>query len=233
VRARDVVLDDSSRAAFTLEAAGGLAPVRLRLVGEHHVSNALAVAAVALELGMPLPDVADALGAAVARSRWRMEVSDRHDGLTVVNDAYNANPESVAAALRALVGLARGRQTWAVLGEMRELGSGAAAAHHEVGRLAAELGVDRLVVVGEAAQEVATGAASVRPAARRGVLLVPDVEAAIEVLRGQVRGHDVVLVKASRAAGLEAVADALLAEPAEDPTDLRVTGRHVPPGERT
>ncbi len=123
-------------------------PVTLAVHGEHQVGNSLAAAAVALELGMPLPAVADALGRARALSRWRMEVTERPDGVLVVNDAYNANPESMAAALRALATMARGRRSWAVLGEMAELGAAAADEHRRVGELAAELGVDRVVVVG-------------------------------------------------------------------------------------
>ena len=162
VRAEDVVLD-RGRARFTLVSPAGRAPVALPLVGEHHVGNALAAAAVALELGGTPAGVAAALGAALPVSRWRMEVTDRPDGVTVVNDAYNANPESMRAALAALVAMAgaagpqhgvafRGRAppTWAVLGRIGELGDGASAAHAEVAALARALGVDELVAVGTA-----------------------------------------------------------------------------------
>lgn len=102
VRAQDVRLDSTGRPSFMLTTPAGSAPVQLRLYGEHHVSNALAAAAVAMELGLSVDDTAAALGEAGALSRWRMEVVDRADGVTVVNDAYNANPESMRAALRAL-----------------------------------------------------------------------------------------------------------------------------------
>ena len=125
----------------------GSAPVALRLVGAHHVGNALAAAAVASELGGSPEAVAAALSSAAPASRWRMEVTDRADGVTVVNDAYNANPDSMAAALRALAALGDGRRTWAVLGPMRELGHESAAAHAEVATLAKELGIDELVTV--------------------------------------------------------------------------------------
>ena len=120
-------------------------PGRPALHGAHHVGNALAAAAVALELGLTAAEVAAALGRRDPASRWRMEVTERPDGVTVVNDAYNANPESMRAALAALVAMARGRRTWAVLGEMAELGA-ASAAEHEAGRQTgrASSGVDRL-----------------------------------------------------------------------------------------
>ncbi|MGH8939723.1 MAG: glutamate ligase domain-containing protein, partial [Actinomycetes bacterium] len=180
------------------------------LYGEHHVSNALAAAAVARELGVPVGSVAAALGTARARSRWRMEVTERPDGVTVVNDAYNANPESVRAALRTLASMAGGRRTWAVLGEMLELGAAAPEEHRAVGRLAVQTGVSRLVAVGEGARPVQEGA---RETDGEESVLVPDAAAALALLREGVRPDDVVLVKASRAAGLEKVAEGLLAGP--------------------
>lgn len=220
VRATGVTLDSAGRASFVLRAAGAEAPVTLAVYGEHQVGNALAAAAVALELGAPLDHVARGLSAATPASRWRMEVTDRPDGVTVVNDAYNANPESVAAALRTLGTMcATGRRGWAVLGPLGELGDEAAAAHEELGRQATRLGVHRLVVVGEEARGMYEGAQQeyaqqeyARGEGQDGEesVLVPDVEAAIALLREGLRPDDVVLVKASRAFGLERVAAALL-----------------------
>jgi UDP-N-acetylmuramoyl-tripeptide--D-alanyl-D-alanine ligase len=200
IAAADVTLD-AGRARFRLVTAAGEAEVTLRLVGPHHVDNALGAAAVALELGGTPEGVAAALSAAGPVSRWRMEVTDRADGVTVVNDAYNANPESMRAALEALVGLAERRRTWAVLGRMAELGETAAAAHAAAAAAAADLGVDELVAV--AAPEY-------------GVRAVADVDAAVALLAAELRPGDVVLVKASRAAGLERIAAALLAVPVGD-----------------
>ena len=210
VRAVGVVLDASARARFTLASDAGEVGVSLALAGEHHVANALSAAAVALALGADLATVADALGGASAASRWRMEVRERADGVTVVNDAYNANPESMRAGLRTLAQLGQGRRTWAVLGEMAELGSEATAAHDGVGRLAVRLSVDRLVVVGEAARAIHTGACLEGSYAGESVF-VPDPAAALALLVDQVAPGDVVLVKASRAVGLEVVAEGLLA----------------------
>jgi UDP-N-acetylmuramoyl-tripeptide--D-alanyl-D-alanine ligase len=199
VRAEDVTLD-AGRARFRLVAPHGSAEVALRLVGAHHIGNALAAAAVALELGATPERVAASLSTAGPASRWRMEVTDRPDGVTVVNDAYNANPESMRAALQALASLGSGlRRTWAVLGRMGELGDASAAAHAEVAAAARELGVDELVTID--APDYGAGRA------------VADVDAASALLRAELEPGDVVLVKASRAAGLDRVAAALLAAP--------------------
>ena len=215
VRAENVRLDAAGRPSFTLITPAGSAPVTLRLYGEHHVSNALAAAAVAAEFGMSADDTAVALSEADALSRWRMEVVERADGVTVVNDAYNANPDSVRAALRALAAMAgtgqQRRRTWAVLGEMRELGEDSLAEHDAIGRLAVRLNITKVVAVGgRAAAWLDMGAKNEGSWGEESVL-VSDADAAIDLLRDQVRPGDVVLVKASRAAGLERVAEALLA----------------------
>ena len=211
VRAEDVTLDDHGRPSFRLIAPDGTAAVALTLVGEHHVANALATAGAAHALGLAVDVVAAELNRARAISRWRMEVTERPDGVTVVNDAYNANPESMRAALKALVAMAGGRRTWAVLGEMRELGDSSNADHDALGRIAVRLDVSRLVAVGSAAKAIHLGAAHEGSWADEAAW-VPDIEAALDLLREQLRPGDVVLVKASRAAGLERLAEALLAE---------------------
>ena len=216
IRAEDVHLDASGRPGFTLVTPSGSAPVQLRLYGEHHVSNALAAAAVATECGMDVKRLAVALGEAGSLSRWRMELTDRPDGVTVINDAYNANPDSMRAALRALAAIGgRGpgaRRTWAVLGEMRELGEDSLAEHDAVGRLAVRLDIATLVAVG--GREAACMELGARNEGSWGEesVLVSDVDAAIALLREQVAPGDVVLVKASRSVGLERVAEALLAD---------------------
>ncbi len=212
VRAADVRLDELGRPRFTLLTPEGQAPVALRLHGAHNVSNALAAAALAGELGLGLADIADGLGAAVARSRWRMEVSQRPDGVTIINDAYNANPESVRAALDALhhmVGTGRG---FAVLGHMAELGGTSRSSHEEAGEYAARVlgsALAGLVAVGAEAAPLLTGARRVRSWHGEAVG-VADGAAALDVLANQLKPGDVVLVKASRAAQLEGVAADLL-----------------------
>ncbi len=212
VRAADVRLDDLGRPSFTLLTPEGSAPVTLRLHGAHNVPNALAAAALAGELGLSLDVIADGLSAAVARSRWRMEVHQRADGVTVINDAYNANPESVRAAIDALAHLAQGGRGFAVLGHMAELGDSSRASHEDIGEYAARACgslLAGLIAVGEEAAPLLAGARRVRswPGA---ALAVPDGAAALDVLANLLKPGDVVLVKASRAAHLEGVAAELL-----------------------
>lgn len=214
VRAVGVTLDEAARARFTIAAGGEEHPVALQVVGEHQVANALSAAGAALAAGMTPAEVASALSAAEPRSRWRMEVSRRDDGITVVNDAYNANPESMRAALAALAGLAATRRI-AVLGGMAELGPDAAAQHVRLGRDAVAAGVDLIVAVGADAVGIADGAAAAGRRAGEESVHVPDRASALELLSEVLRPGDVVLVKASRSYGLELLAaDLLTAEDA-------------------
>lgn len=213
VRAVDVTADAQGRARFRLVTSDGTCPVSLRLVGVHHVTNALAAAATAWVLGLPVERIGRLLSDAQPRSRWRMEVTERPDGVVVVNDAYNASPESVRAALQTLKVIGEGHRTWAVLGEMRELGAAATAEHDAIGRLAVRLDVSRLVVVGEAARPIHLGAQLEGSWGEESVF-VPDAAAAVTLLSRELQPGDVVLVKASRAVGLERVAEALLGEDA-------------------
>lgn len=217
VRADALEADDSQRYSFTLHVTGegrepASHPVSLSVIGAHQVANAAAAAAAAIAAGMQPTDVAVALSAARPQSRWRMEVTDRPDGVTVINDAYNANPESMAAGLATAAALIASRRRthpearlFAVLGEMMELGDAAPAEHREVGRLAADAGVGTLLAVGGHADEIVAAAGSSGVDAVR----VSDAEEAIATLDA-VRPYDIVLIKASRGVGLEVVADALL-----------------------
>jgi UDP-N-acetylmuramoyl-tripeptide--D-alanyl-D-alanine ligase len=216
VRADDVELDHRGRPSFLLVHDGRSAAVHLALHGRHQVSNSLAVAAVALSLGLDLDQVAERLAQARSASPWRGDVTDTASGVTVVNDAYNANPGSMVAALEMLAVMSRvtptreARRAVAVLGEMLELGDGAVREHDAIGRAAVRLGVDRLVVVGdgEAVQAMRDAAQS----EGGSVTLVHDVDGAVAVLVDELIPGDVVLVKASRSVGLERVAAALLAD---------------------
>ncbi|MCW2614006.1 MAG: murF [Frankiales bacterium] len=213
VRAEALELDDDGRPRFRLVTAGGSADVHLQLRGAHSASNALAVAAAALEV-LPVDRVAALLSTATPTSRWRMEVVERADGVTVVNDAYNANPESMRAALKTLAVMSRGkaRRTVAVLGHMAELGDDAREAHMDLGRFVVRLDITQLVVVGEAAGGIHAGAVLEGSWGSESIH-VADVAEALELLRAELEPGDVVLVKASRSAGLERVAAALLDEP--------------------
>lgn len=200
VRGSDVSLDDSDRATFTATYGGASVRVPLGLAGAHHVSNALAALAGAVAAGVTLEDAAGRIAGLAPASAHRMALATR-DGVLVVDDAYNANPDSMAAALQAVARIAGGRRTLAVLGEMRELGPAAPAEHAAVGVLAAELGYAHVVVVGAEAE----GIAAAMPPGR--TTLVADNAQAAATLGGLVRPGDVVLFKASNGTGLWRLAE--------------------------
>ncbi|MDQ0374422.1 UDP-N-acetylmuramoyl-tripeptide--D-alanyl-D-alanine ligase [Cellulomonas humilata] len=213
VGVRDVRLDRSGRATFTLVRRGETeqtAEVSLRLVGEHHVHNALGAAAAALAVGLDLDQVAAGLSAADALSPHRMHVVDRPDGVTVVDDSYNANPDSMRAALKALAVLAgRDRRSIAVLGEMLELGPGAREAHDAIGRLCVRLNIGLTIVVGEGARAIRDGA-NHEGSWGDEVVLADDLAVATAFLESELRPGDVVLVKSSYGAGLWKLGDTLV-----------------------
>lgn len=203
IRATDIELDATGRASFNLQLEGDTYPVRLGLFGAHQVGNSLSVIAAARELGVPLADILSSLAAAAPLSRWRMEVHELPGGVTLINDAYNANPDSMRAALRTLAHLGAGRRTVAVLGEMRELGDTSAAEHLGIGEFAAEQGITELIAVGPGAAPIGQGASA------RGarVTVMADVDAAYEHLTATTRPGDVVLFKSSRDSGLRYLGD--------------------------
>lgn len=211
VQVVDVVLDEMARPTLTLRIDDVEQTVALQLHGEHQGINAAAAAAATTAAGVSPEAVFAALATVRPQSRWRMEVTQTADSTTVVNDAYNANPESMTAALRALVAMGRSKTTWAVLGEMRELGDESILAHDEIGRLAVRLGVDRLIGVGEQCRPMVLGAASEGYYGGEAHFS-PDAQDARAYLAANLSVGDVVLFKASRAAGLEALAAEVIAD---------------------
>jgi UDP-N-acetylmuramoyl-tripeptide--D-alanyl-D-alanine ligase len=218
VRYGDVTVDDLGRPSFVLRHGDEAEQVTMQLLGRHQAVNAAEAAATALAAGLSLPDIAAGLRGVTGLSPMRMELHERSDGLVLVNDAYNANPDSMRAALETLAGMGgrSGRRTVAVLGEMRELGGDSAAEHAEVGRLARRLGIDLLVTVGEQARavdvgfrEAAGGPGADTPGESRWL---GTLDEALRWLRQNVSGSDLLLVKASRGARLERVADELLSD---------------------
>lgn len=207
VHALDITTDEGDHASFTLSTPSGRAHVHLGLVGRHHVHNALAAATVCHALGLGAAETAAALDSAAALSPHRMAVSEAEvDGhrVTVVDDSYNANPDSMRAGLAALASLAHGRRTVAVLGEMLELGDASDDLHRGVGELAADLGIDVVVTVGAAADPL------LAPLEGRAVTeRATTAEEATELVRGLLRDGDVVLVKGSNGSGVWRTADAL------------------------
>jgi UDP-N-acetylmuramoyl-tripeptide--D-alanyl-D-alanine ligase len=190
-----------------LATPAGVSPVALVVPGEHMVSNALAAAAVGHALGLSVEEIAHGLSAATVTA-GRMDVFETPDGIRVIDDAYNANPTSMAAALRSARWMAGDARCIAVLGTMAELGPISSEEHERVGELLARLGIDVLIAVGPDARLTALGAE------REGVepdriVLCEGVDQAVDAVRAVVEPGDLVLVKASRAARLERVADAL------------------------
>ena len=218
VWAGPVTLDELARPQFALHSADDVVDVTLAVHGDHQVSNALCAAAVALECGATLEQVAAALADAGPVSGHRMRVSTRADGVTVIDDAYNANPDSMRAGLQALAWISAGsgggpvgkRRSWAVLGEMAELGDDAISEHDRIGRLAVRLDVSRLIVVGTGRSMSAMHHGAVMEGSWGGeAAIAADADAALALLRAELQPGDVVLVKASNAAGLGALADSL------------------------
>jgi UDP-N-acetylmuramoyl-tripeptide--D-alanyl-D-alanine ligase len=206
VRATGIELTGSGT-AFTVEADGSSIPVQLRILGEHHVMNALAAITAARALGVPVERSVAALETMVRAERWRMEVLERPDGVTVINDAYNASPDSMAAALKTLAQLTQGeRRSVAVLGEMAELGDYADDEHDRIGRLAVRLNVKQLVVVGHRARHI-HNAAGLEGSWDGESVLVETADEAYDLLRDSVRRGDIVLVKSSASAGLRFLGD--------------------------
>ncbi|OCC13994.1 UDP-N-acetylmuramoyl-tripeptide--D-alanyl-D-alanine ligase [Streptomyces sp. PTY087I2] len=209
IRAMDITTDAQGRTSYTLTTPEGTASVQLQFVGGVQVHNSLAAAAVGRETGLDTAEIAARLSRALPRSKWRMETETRADNVTIVNDAYNANPSSMRHSLDALASMTRGigQRAVAVLGRMNELGTDSRTAHEEIGRYAAERGLDRIILVGgDEAQWMSDG---VRSAGRKAEWM-PDQETALDLLHSTLQPGDVVLVKASRGVELQQLASALL-----------------------
>ena len=209
MRVTDVEVDEQGHPSMTLTAGGESERLLLPVPGRHNAYSAAAAAAVALAVGVPLASVVEGL-ASVVVSGMRMQTFTAANGVTVINDAYNANPTSMRAAVSALIDVRGTGKHVAVLGEMAELGSLAELAHLQLGEFVARAGVDVLVTAGGLATRIAEGARAegmdpenVRPCA--------NPEEASEVLDDLLEAGDVVLAKASRVIGLETVVERILA----------------------
>ena len=186
------------------------ARVRLQILGEHHIMNALAATAVADLVGVPRHQIVSALENVELAERWRMQVLRRADGITVINDAYNASPDSMKAALQTLAQLGRqGHRTIAVLGEMAELGQFSRAEHDAIGRLVVRYNIDQLVVVGEAARLIHMGA-SLEGSYDGESKYFETASEALGYLREKLLAGDIVLVKSSKSANLRYLGDDLM-----------------------
>jgi UDP-N-acetylmuramoyl-tripeptide--D-alanyl-D-alanine ligase len=195
---------------FTVTVPGGeSARVHFGVLGEHHVLNALAAIAASVELGVSLSAVVEALESVTLAERWRMQLMGGRDGITVINDAYNASPDSMAAALKTLAQVqAPGTRTIAVLGEMSELGEFSGEEHDRIGLLAVRLGISQLVVVGQGARRLHISA--INEGSWDGEsAFVETADEAFDLVVATARPGDTVLVKSSNAAGLRHLGDRL------------------------
>lgn len=219
VSAKNVVLNDKAQASYELEFEGKVSQVNLKLVGAHQVSNSLAAAAVFLKKGLDIDLVAKTLSNSVAKSKWRMQVEVNSKNVTVINDSYNANPESMKAAIRTLKQAGADKKTFIIVGEMLELGSDSKQMHEEVADLIQKLDVKKTLVVGNGAKIVSDYLSN---NAYKGRLeFCMDIDSAISKTKEMVEINDVVLVKASRAIGLERVANALMIDFSENLTNTK------------
>jgi UDP-N-acetylmuramoyl-tripeptide--D-alanyl-D-alanine ligase len=211
VRAADLEIREG-RPHFDLVTPDGRASVGLRVVGIHQTANALAAAAVCSALGLSVDYIAGALSTASMQSAWRMQVTEFDSGV-LINDAYNASPESVESALRTLILFAqeRGGQSWAFLGKMQELGESSATEHERIGTLAQEIGIDHLVCIDSPQYASALKNANESGGASMSVHICADINEAEKVASG-ISAGDVILVKASRSEHLEDLAEAILSK---------------------
>jgi UDP-N-acetylmuramoyl-tripeptide--D-alanyl-D-alanine ligase len=214
VRAEHVGLTPGGNPEFDLVLPGDPTGhhVSAKLIGAHHTTNLLAAAGAAHAAGVPAGRIAASLSAQAAASRWRMERTERADGVTIINDAYNANPESMRAALRTLADLGRGRRTWAVLGAMLELGEDSIREHMAVGTQVVRLNISRLVVVGREARSLYVSAVNEGSWGNECVF-AETVEEAYDLLQAELQPGDLVLFKSSNGIGLRHLGDRIALPP--------------------
>jgi UDP-N-acetylmuramoyl-tripeptide--D-alanyl-D-alanine ligase len=206
VRAIDIKMEKSGKVIFTLRSKGGnKASIRIPLAGRHNVGNVLAAAAVGEIMGVDMESIAESIAGAELTG-WRMEMITKPEEITIINDAYNANPVSMRSALMALGDISRNKRAIAVLGDMRELGPVSEEAHLEVGGLAVDYGTDILITVGRKARKIAE-AAREKGLPRGSIFMADKVDKAAEILRAIIEPGDVVLIKGSRFLGLERLVD--------------------------
>lgn len=219
VEARNVVVNAQGHPDFelVLPDGGPSVEVRSKLIGGHHVTNLLAAASAAFAAGIPAADIAASLSSQSAASRWRMERTERPDGVTIINDAYNANPESMRAALRTLADLGQGRRTWAVLGAMLELGEDSIREHTAVGTQVVRLNISRLVVVGREARAMYVSAIQ-EGSWGDECSFAETAEEAYELLQSELRPGDLVLFKSSNGVGLRHLGDRIALPPRAEPS---------------
>ncbi len=211
VRAIDLTTEPNGTTNFVLCHQQDQVQVKLPLLGEHNVLNALAASAVGLVVGMSLPEISSALQGVTVKSKWRLEVSKLANSISLINDAYNANPESMTAALKTLASIDTTGRRWAILGAMHELGDQSVAEHDRIGRLVVRLNIDQLVVVGQVAKPLHMGAEQEGSWDGESVWF-PDFAQATDYICKRVLSNDVLLFKASRSEEFDRLAELVASE---------------------
>ncbi len=208
VSAKNVILNENAQAQYELEYDGKNSVVSLKLIGAHQVSNSLAAAAAFLQKGIAIEDVSKVLSNATPKSKWRLQIEKSKNNVTVINDVYNANPESTKSAIRTLKQIGEGKNTFVILGEMRELGNLSKQLHEDVAELIHELDIKNTLVIGNGAKPIYDYLLKHEYSGK--VIFVDGIDSALVKAKEIIRANDVVLVKASRSIGLERVANAIV-----------------------
>jgi UDP-N-acetylmuramoyl-tripeptide--D-alanyl-D-alanine ligase len=206
IRADEVYMDEYGKAAFNLKLKGGVKTrINVPLPGRHNVENALAAAAIGIIMGVDMESIAEGIANAETTG-WRMEMINKPEEITIINDAYNANPVSMRSALMALGDISHNKRAIAVLGDMGELGPVSEKAHKELGKLAVDYGTDILITVGRKTRKTAQVARE-EGLPRGSVFMTDGVDKAADILRAIIEPGDVILIKGSRFLGLEKLVD--------------------------
>ncbi len=208
VSAKNVILNENAQAQYELEYDGKNSVVSLKLIGAHQVSNSLAAAAAFLQKGIAIEDVSKVLSNATPKSKWRLQIEKSKNNVTVINDVYNANPESTKSAIRTLKQIGEGKNTFVILGEMRELGNLSKQLHEDVAELIHELDIKNTLVIGNGAKPIYDYLLKHEYSGK--LFFVEGIDSALVKAKEIIRANDVVLVKASRSIGLERVANAIV-----------------------
>ena len=214
VCAKNVTLNEKAQAQYDLEYLGKTSQVKLKIVGSHQVSNSLAAAAAFLKKGIDIDLVAKTLSNSVPQSKWRMQIEVSKKNVTVINDAYNANPESMKSAIRTLKQIGAGKNTFAILGEMLELGELSLSKHQEVAELIQKLEIQNALIIGTGAKSIYDFLSN--NGYKGNLYFVENVENGIAKAKETIQPSDVVLIKASRSIGLERVANAIVSDFSEN-----------------
>jgi UDP-N-acetylmuramoyl-tripeptide--D-alanyl-D-alanine ligase len=208
VSASNVILNENAQAQYELEYEGKTSLVNLKLIGAHQVSNSLAAAAAFLQKGIAIEDISKVLSNATPKSKWRLQIEKSKNNVTVINDVYNANPESTKSAIKTLKQIGEDKNTFAILGEMRELGNLSKQLHEEVAALIQKLEIKNTLVIGNGAKPIYDYLLTHEYSGK--LLFVENVDSALVKVKEIIQTNDVVLVKASRSIGLERVANAIV-----------------------